>query len=75
MAVATAVVVSAITVWVGIWQHTVINFQVFWQVVLFAGPSAVLGGILARTIVAHLSATRLKLFFGFWLLVIGLVGI
>jgi len=75
MAVAAAVIVSAITVWSAIWQHTIINFQVFWQVVLFAGPSAVLGGIFAKTIVSRLSASRLKLFFAFWLLVIGLIGI
>jgi uncharacterized membrane protein YfcA len=75
MAVAAAVIISAISVWAAIWQHTLINFQVFWQVVLFAGPSAVLGGILARTLVGYLSATRLKLFFAFWLLVIGLIGI
>jgi len=75
MAVAAAVIVSAITVWSAIWQHLVIDFNIFWQVVLFAGPSAVLGGMVAKTIVSHLSASRLKLFFAFWLLVIGLIGI
>jgi uncharacterized membrane protein YfcA len=75
MAVAAAVIVTAITVWTGIAQHTVIDYQVYWQVVLFAGPGAVLGGIFAKTLVTHLSATRLKLFFAFWLLVIGAVGI
>ena len=75
MAVAAAVIVTAITVWTGIAQHTVIDYQVYWQVVLFAGPGAILGGIFAKTLVTHLSATRLKLFFAFWLLVIGVVGI
>lgn len=75
MAVAAAVVVSAFTVWSAIWQHTVISFFVYWQVAIFAGPGAVLGGIFAKTLVSYLSATRLKLFFAFWLLVIGLVGI
>lgn len=75
MAVAAAVIVSAFTVWAAIWQHTVVSFQVYWQVALFAGPGAVLGGIFAKTLVTYLSATRLKLFFAFWLLVIGLVGI
>jgi uncharacterized membrane protein YfcA len=75
MAVAAAVIVSAITVWAAIWQHTLIQFEVYWQVVLFAGPGAVLGGIFAKTLVTHLSATKLKLFFAFWLLIIGLVGI
>jgi len=75
MAVAAAVIVSAFTVWAAIWQHTLIQFEVYWQVVLFAGPGAVLGGVFAKTLVTHLSATKLKLFFAFWLLIIGLVGI
>lgn len=75
MAVAAAVIVSAFTVWSAIWQHTMVSFDVYWQVVLFAGPGAVIGGILAKTLVSYMSATRLKLFFAFWLLVIGIVGI
>ncbi len=75
MAVAAAVIVSAFSVWAAIWQHTLIQFEVYWQVVLFAGPGAVLGGVFAKTLVTHLSATKLKLFFAFWLLIIGLVGI
>lgn len=74
MAVASAVVVSAITVWSAIWQHTFINNEVYWQVVLFAGPGAIIGGIFAKTLVSYMSATRLKLFFAFWLFLIGIVG-
>ena len=72
MAVAAAVIVSAVTVWVAITQ---VNSNVYWQVVLFAGPGAVLGGIFAKTVVAHLSATKLKLFFACWLLISGTVGL
>ncbi|MFD2164987.1 sulfite exporter TauE/SafE family protein [Thalassotalea euphylliae] len=75
MAVAAAVVVSALTVWSAIWQHTLVDFNVYWQVVVFAGPGAVLGGIIAKSLVTYLSARRLKLFFAFWLLVIGTAGI
>ena len=75
MAVACAVIVSAFTVWAAIWQHTLVSFNVYWQVVIFAGPCAVLGGIFAKTLVTYLSVKRLKLFFAFWLLVIGVVGI
>ncbi|GHF79380.1 sulfite exporter TauE/SafE family protein [Thalassotalea marina] len=75
MAVAAAVIVSAFTVWSAIWQHTLVSFEVYWQVALFAGPGAVIGGIFAKTLVSYMSATRLKLFFAFWLLVIGIVGI
>ncbi len=72
MAVAAAVVVSAISVWAAIGH---INEQVYWQVVLFAGPGAVLGGIFAKTVVTHLSATKLKLFFSCWLLISGGLGL
>ena len=75
MAVAAAVIVSAITIWSGIVQHTIITFSVYWQVVIFAGPAAILGGMMAKTLVNYLSATRLKLFFALWLLVIGAIGI
>lgn len=72
MAVAAAVVVSAISVWAGIGH---VHQDVYWQVLVFAGPGALLGGILAKTLVTHLSATRLKLFFAVWLLISGGVGI
>ena len=68
MAIGAAVVVSALSVW------SVIGYvqgQVYWQVVLFAGPAAVLGGLFARILVSHLSAVKLKLFFACWLLVSG----
>ena len=72
MAVAAAVIVSAFTVWTAIMQ---VNSDVYWQVIMFAGPGAVLGGIFAKTLVTHLSATKLKLFFACWLLVSGAVGL
>ena len=75
MAVASAVIVSAITVWSAIWQHTVLNFTVYWQVVVFAGPAAIIGGIVAKTLVSKLSARKLKLFFSCWLIIIGAVGL
>jgi len=72
MAVAAAVIVSAITVWAAIAQ---VSSDTYWQVVLFAGPGAVLGGIFAKTLVMHLSATKLKLFFACWLLISSVVGL
>ena len=72
MAVAAAVVVSALSVWVAI---GFVSEQVYWQVVVFAGPGAVLGGIFAKTLVTHMSATRLKLFFSVWLLISGGLGV
>jgi uncharacterized membrane protein YfcA len=72
MAVAAAVIVSAFSVWAAIIQ---VNSEIYWQVVLFAGPGAVLGGIFAKTLVTHLSATKLKLFFACWLLISGVFGL
>lgn len=71
MAVAAAVIVSAITVWSAIGQ---VNKDVYWQVVIFAGPGAVLGGIFAKTLVMHMSAIKLKVFFACWLLISGAVS-
>ncbi|RHW77550.1 sulfite exporter TauE/SafE family protein [Colwellia sp. RSH04] len=72
MAVACAVIISAISVWFAIFH---LQVDIYWQVVLFAGPAAVVGGIFAKTIVTHLSATKLKLFFACWLLISGLAGV
>ncbi len=72
MAVAAAVIVSAISVWAAISQ---VSSDIYWQVVLFAGPGAVLGGIFAKSLVMHLSATKLKLFFACWLLISGGIGL
>jgi uncharacterized membrane protein YfcA len=71
MAVAAAVVVSAISVWSAIGH---LHQDVYWQVLSFAGPSAALGGIFAKTLVTYMSATRLKLFFSVWLLISGGLG-
>ena len=75
MAIASAVIVSAITVWFAIPQHTFVNPVIYWQVVIFAGPAAVIGGIFARTLVTWLSARKLKIFFGCWVLIMGLSGV
>lgn len=75
MAIATAVIVSAITVWFSIPQHVYIQPNIYWQVVIFAGPAAIIGGIFARTLVTWLSPRKLKLFFGVWVLIMGLSGL
>ena len=72
LSVAVAVVVSALTVWCAAPQHLYLGDQAVWPVIAFAGPGAVIGGLIARHLVLKLGAQRLKLFFGGWLLVIGL---
>lgn len=74
MAVAAAVVVSAISVWSATPHHLQADSTIQWQVLAFAGPGAILGGIAARSIVSKLSARRLKIFFAIWLLIIGLAS-
>lgn len=73
MAVAAAVVVSALVVWSASIEHFLLNPNVYWNVLIFAGPGAVLGGIFARTLVSWLSARKLKIFFALWVLIVGIV--
>lgn len=72
MAVAAAVVVSALVVWAAALEHFWLNPNAYWQVLVFAGPGAVLGGVFAKTLVSWLSARKLKIFFASWVLIVGL---
>jgi len=72
MAIAAAVVVTAITVWSASVEHLWLNSQAVWQVAIFAGPGAIVGGILAKNIAAKVSTTRLKLLLALWILFMGL---
>jgi uncharacterized membrane protein YfcA len=69
MAVGVAVSVSAISVWVGVqrylWQEPVID----WNVLMFAGPAALIGGTVAKRVVAFFSPVQLKMFIATWILV------
>jgi len=71
MAVASAVVVSAVTVLAGIAEHLIFNPQLFGEVVLFAGPGAVVGALLARRLASRLPVLQLKLLFSIWVLLMG----
>lgn len=73
LSVAVAVIISAITVWSAAPEQLFFSQQADWQIIAFAGPGAVVGGLIARHLVLRLGAHRLKLFFGGWLLIIGLV--
>lgn len=69
--VAIAVALSAITVWSAVPEHLLADGQAVWPVIAFAGPGAIIGAVIARTLALKLGANRLKRFFGFWLLLIG----
>lgn len=71
-AVASAVCVSAITVVAGAPLHALILHSVVWEIVLFAAPAAILGGIVARFLSQRLGPQRLKVFFSAWILITGI---
>lgn len=73
MSVAAAVCVSAISVWSGIGYHVLSN-NVVWDVLVFAGPAAIIGGSIARYLALWLPPRQLKIFFSCWVLFMGLVS-
>jgi uncharacterized membrane protein YfcA len=70
-AIASAVILSAFSVWGGIIYHLFVSHAVYWPVVLFAGAGAIIGGVLAKRVVLYFSATNLKIFFASWILLLG----
>ena len=74
MAIASAVVVTAITVWAAAPIHLGEQGAAVWDVVMYAGPSAIIGGIIASTIATYINTKALKTVLGLWILVMGLVG-
>lgn len=75
MSIALAVILSAASVWGAIGYHVFVSHAVIWQVVLFAGAGAIIGGILAKRVVLAFSPTRLKIFFGSWVFIMGVSGL
>ncbi|WJG08228.1 sulfite exporter TauE/SafE family protein [Aliiglaciecola sp. LCG003] len=74
-AIATAVIVSAFSVWAAVVNHLVFTQAVYWPIVLFAGAGAIVGGILAKQLVMYFSATNLKVFFAGWVLILGVFAL
>lgn len=62
----TACVISSVSVLVGIIWHIEVG-TISWEIVLLAGPGAVLGGFLARPIALWLGARKLKTLDGTWI--------
>jgi uncharacterized membrane protein YfcA len=75
LAIAAAVILSAMTVWGGVIFHLVITKAIYWPVVLFAGAGAIAGGILAKHLVLYFSAKNLKLFFAGWIFILGFTSL
>ena len=74
-AIASAVIVTAFTVWGGIAYHIIQTQAVYWPVVMFAGAGAIVGGVLAKRLVLHFSAKNLKIFFASWIFILGVTAI
>lgn len=74
MSVAAAVCVSAISVWSSISYHAMAG-NVVWDVILFAGPAAVIGGTIAKRLAVWMPPVQLKVFFSCWVLFMGVVSL
>ncbi|QLE84664.1 MULTISPECIES: sulfite exporter TauE/SafE family protein [Shewanella] len=72
LAVAVGVMVTAITVWSVSPIHLNPSSDAYFNIVLFAGPGAILGGILAKKLALYLPVRSLKLFFAFWIIISGI---
>ena len=72
MSVAIAVIVSAFTVWSCAYIHLLPGTKTQFYIVYFAGPGAILGGILARKLVLFLPTVNLKAFFATWIILSGI---
>lgn len=73
IAVCVGVCVSSIAVLTASIFHVWMVQSVVWEVLLFAAPAAILGGSFAKYLAFRLGPGRLKVFFGIWILVTGLV--
>ena len=73
--IAVAVILSAFSVWAGAVYHVLVTGAVHWQVVMFAGTGAVLGGVLAKYLTLYFSPSRLKMFFAVWILLLGMASL
>lgn len=75
LAVAVAVVVSAISVWLAGIYLTITDGDIVWPVIMFAAPAAIMGGIVARRLATWINPIHLKVFFAGWIFTVGIVGV
>lgn len=72
-AVSVAVCVSSITVLTAAPFHLAAGHMIF-DIILFAGPAAIIGGSIARHLSRALGPEKLKVYFGIWILITGILG-
>lgn len=73
--IALAVILSAFSVWSAIYYHLAISHAIYWEVLLFAGAGAIVGGIIAKRVVLYFPVVKLKVFFATWVLIMGVAGL
>lgn len=71
VSVCIAVCISSMVVLSGIPYHLFIAKSISYEILLFAAPAAILGGVLARFLAERLGPVRLKVFFAAWILATG----
>ncbi len=69
LAIGVAVSVSAISVWVGVQNYLWIDPSIDINVLIFAGPAAVIGGTVARYVAGAFTPVQLKLFIATWIFI------
>ncbi len=69
MAVGVAVTISAVAVWVGVQKYLWVDQLIDFNILVFAGPAAAIGGTLARPIASLLSPIQLKAAIAIWVLI------
>lgn len=69
LAIGVAVSVSAISVWVGVQHYLWIDPSIDFNVLIFAGPAAIIGGTVARYVAGIFTPVQLKLFIASWIFI------
>jgi uncharacterized membrane protein YfcA len=69
LSVGVAVSISAVAVWVGVQKYIWFSGGINLNILIFAGPAALVGGTLARRLAACLSPVQLKTVIAVWVLI------
>lgn len=68
LAIALGVIITALTVWSVSPIHLSPNSSAYFNVLLFAGPGAIIGGVIAKKLALYLPVKGLKIFFASWII-------
>ncbi|MFT6032251.1 MAG: putative membrane protein YfcA [Arenicella sp.] len=73
LSVGVAVSVSAIAVWMGVQKYIWFSNGINLDILVFAGPAALIGGTLARRLASYLSPIQLKIVIAGWVMASAIV--